>query len=177
MNNLNSTLATLHLKRALVTMSQKSAPQLYAEGFYYRANGIHEEAAHDHEPDFVTITKLEKRRHIKTKASNSDEPPRKILSQFVNQFDDETATANYPSYEADRQVINRVKSKLKPNYPPTPETLADITLPDFLKFKGSLSSQSLKKISAKAVSSFFMTQELRMSTVSFFSLHRPTLSY
>ena len=31
--------------------------------------------------------------------------------------------ANQPSYNADRQAINRAKAKIRPNYPPQPKKL------------------------------------------------------
>ena len=40
--------------------------------------------------------------------------------------------ANGPSYEADYQAINRAKAKVRPVYPPTPLSLSDINLPEFL---------------------------------------------
>ncbi|CAF1089283.1 unnamed protein product [Brachionus calyciflorus] len=37
-----------------------------------------------------------------------------------------------PSYDAERQALNRIKKKVLPQYPPKTATLADIILPDFL---------------------------------------------
>ncbi|CAF1072304.1 unnamed protein product [Brachionus calyciflorus] len=37
-----------------------------------------------------------------------------------------------PSYEAERQVINRTKKSIRPDYPSQPETLKDFIITDFL---------------------------------------------
>ena len=166
-DSLASQIGDLQLAKAYITQSQKSKPQLYSDGFYFRGacssagnyqwrciqttlkckatctthgNSIGStydmvgtsSTQHTHAPDTITFSKLEKRRKLKAKASASDEPPRKIIASLVNEITDREATANYPTADADRQVIHRIKNKLKPTYPPTPTTLSDIELPDFL---------------------------------------------
>lgn len=80
---------------------------------------------HNHAPDPTTFNNLEKRRKIKEKLVNSDEAPRKILSQFVNAIIDDEEIANSPSHDADRQMINRTKAKNRPQYPSAPIQLSD----------------------------------------------------
>ncbi|CAF0910628.1 unnamed protein product [Brachionus calyciflorus] len=68
--------------------------------------------------DRTRITNLEHRRKLKEKASLSDEPPRKIITQFELELpDDEEAIALYASYYALCQMNNRIKEKNKPDYP------------------------------------------------------------
>ncbi|CAF0925217.1 unnamed protein product [Brachionus calyciflorus] len=83
---------------------------------------------------FLNISNLEKRRFIKEKASVSDEPGRKIISQYVAELKTHEEIVNSPSEDADRQAINRAKKKTQPSYPPEPESLALINIPDELKF-------------------------------------------
>ena len=56
------------------------------------------------------------------------------MAEFVNEITDPECIAHYPSQDADRQVINRIKNKGKPDYPKMPESLSDITLPEFLMY-------------------------------------------
>ena len=82
--------------------------------------------------DPVKKGELEFRRKIKIKASMSDEPPRKIISEFSSERGSAEEIANSGTYEANRQVINRSKKKSKPEYPKAPECLAEIDLPEWL---------------------------------------------
>ena len=70
---------------------------------------------------------------LKTQASLTDEPPRKIVSKFVEQVLNSETIVKMPSYSADRQAINRAKAKTRPLYPLKPMALSDIELPEFLK--------------------------------------------
>ena len=63
----------------------------------------------------------------------TDEAPRKIISRVVDETLEAETIANMPSYDADRQAINRAKAKVRPVYPPRPSKLSDIELPEFLK--------------------------------------------
>ncbi len=87
---------------------------------------------HNHAPDLHKEHLLEKRRKLKDNAAVSDEPPRKIIIKNANDAFHSDLVAHQPSYEADRQVINRTKNKLPSDYPPYPESLKDIAIPEFL---------------------------------------------
>ena len=63
---------------------------------------------------------LEYRRLLKGKASVSDEPARKIISEFSKELDTGEQIAYSVSYEADYLAIYRAKAKSRPNYPATP---------------------------------------------------------
>ena len=52
-------------------------------GFKYEVF-VDENNEHNHTGDYSKIIQLERRRKIKEKAANSDEPPRKILSKFAD---------------------------------------------------------------------------------------------
>jgi hypothetical protein len=80
-------------------------------------------ADHSHAPDPIRIKLLEKRRKIKEKGLMSDEAPRKILGSFENELTSDEEIACSASYSADRQALNRAKAKVKPVYPPFPESL------------------------------------------------------
>ncbi|CAF0989664.1 unnamed protein product [Brachionus calyciflorus] len=66
-------------------------------------------------PDPTRITNLEHRRKLKEKTTLSDEPPRKIISQFESEpSDDEEAIVISSSYDALSQIISRTKEKNRP---------------------------------------------------------------
>ena len=87
---------------------------------------------HNHAPDPIKLKNLEKRRKIKIKGMQSDEPPRKTLANFEDEESIDEEIANSASYSADRQALNRAKKLVLPQYPPIPVKLNDITLPNFL---------------------------------------------
>ncbi|CAF0940546.1 unnamed protein product [Brachionus calyciflorus] len=92
---------------------------------------------HTHGPKPTKFELKEKRRKLKevTVACSkvvSSLGPRQILTSVVNEVKDPEAIANMPSYNADRQCIQRYKKKNRPDYPPEPKTLADIEFPVFL---------------------------------------------
>ncbi|CAF1140654.1 unnamed protein product [Brachionus calyciflorus] len=94
---------------------------------------IDESLTHFHASDPTRLALLEKRRLLKEKAHVSDEPARKIMSQYVDQLKSWEEIVNSPSDNADRQAINREKSKSLPKYPPVPECLKEINIPSELR--------------------------------------------
>ncbi|RMZ95031.1 FLYWCH zinc finger domain, partial [Brachionus plicatilis] len=83
------------------------------------------------------IERKEKRRKIKEATTTIAKIAptiawRQILNSFANEIRNKEAIALMPSYDADRQAIKRFKRSVRPNYPPEPKLLSDITLPDFL---------------------------------------------
>ena len=90
--------------------------------------------SHNHAPDPIKLKHLEKRWKIKTKALNSNEPPRVIIAAFENEIQSKEGIVNSTSYDADRQAINRTKMKVKPDYPPEPSDLSEINVPEWLKY-------------------------------------------
>ncbi|RNA32768.1 hypothetical protein BpHYR1_049729 [Brachionus plicatilis] len=102
-------------------------------GQKYAVN-ISDELVHCHEPDTSKFANLEKRRLLKEKASVSDEPAGKIISQYVSELKTPEEIVNSPSKDADRQAINRVKKKTQPSYPPEPETLSLINITNELEY-------------------------------------------
>jgi len=105
----------------------------YGQSIGTRYNVTFNFTDHNHTPDLNKELILEKRRKLKIQASLTDEAPRKILSRVVDSITGAEAVVNMPSYDADRQAINRAKAKVKPVYPPHPSELSDIELPEFLK--------------------------------------------
>ncbi|CAF0998609.1 unnamed protein product [Brachionus calyciflorus] len=169
LDELSTNFQQLTLSLGFVTLSQKMAPQLAHEGYFYRVNGKPNNgvfkwrcartdlkckgscstkgntigsnyevtlinANHNHASNPTLLTNKERRRKIKEKATYSESKTRKILSQLCEELNSKEEIANSPSYEADRQVINRIKRKNKPEYPPQPEKLSDISLPEWLIF-------------------------------------------
>ncbi|CAF0880416.1 unnamed protein product [Brachionus calyciflorus] len=65
---------------------------------------IDEKLLHNHssDSDSLKFSKLEKRRNLTNKVMFSDENPRKIMSQFVNQLSTEEEIAQSTSNDADR---------------------------------------------------------------------------
>ncbi|CAF1134605.1 unnamed protein product, partial [Brachionus calyciflorus] len=92
---------------------------------------IDEKLLHNHSSDSLKFSKLEKRRNLTNKVMFSDENPRKIMSQFVNQLSTEEEIAQSTSNDPDRQFINRIKRKNKPEYLnlAEPIKLSDIIIP------------------------------------------------
>ncbi|CAF0880014.1 unnamed protein product, partial [Brachionus calyciflorus] len=72
--------------------------------------------------------------NYRAKTTFSDEPTRKIISEYVAESKCDEAIVNSPSDDADRQAINRAKRKAKTQYPPEPEDLKFIEIPDELKY-------------------------------------------
>jgi hypothetical protein len=66
---------------------------------------------HNHAPDLHKEHLLEKRRKLKDNASVSDEPPRKIISKNADDAFHSDLVAHQPSYEADRQAINKIQKQ------------------------------------------------------------------
>ncbi|CAF0822724.1 unnamed protein product [Brachionus calyciflorus] len=94
---------------------------------------IDESLTHFHASDPTRLAILEKRRLQKEKAHVSDEPARKIMAQYVDQLKSYEEIVNSPSDDADRQAINREKSKSLPNYPPEPDSLKEVNIPSDLR--------------------------------------------
>ncbi|RNA19503.1 hypothetical protein BpHYR1_017343 [Brachionus plicatilis] len=92
---------------------------------------------HNHAPDIVAFEHKEKRRIIKeatlacSKVLNNVRP-RQILTNCVGTLNSKEAIATMPSYDADRQAINRCKKLNLPSCPQEPKTLSEINFPDFL---------------------------------------------
>ncbi|RNA33251.1 hypothetical protein BpHYR1_050391 [Brachionus plicatilis] len=83
-----------------------------------------------HDP--IKITNLEHRRKLKEKAADTDEAPRKIISPFEMELGNDLEVIEiYSSYDALRQMINRVKGKNSSNYPREP---IDLKLGELLEF-------------------------------------------
>ncbi|CAF1135329.1 unnamed protein product, partial [Brachionus calyciflorus] len=151
-NNLIDQLNNLQIKIGIVTASQRGHPQLCVDnGYFFRVYSENEskiswrcieqyyniDKEHTHGPKPTKFELKEKRRKLKevTVACSkvvSSLGPRQILTSVVNEVKDPEAIANMPSYNADRQCIQRYKKKNRPDYPPEPKTLADIEFPVFL---------------------------------------------
>ena len=74
------------------------------------------EENHSHGSD-IKAKRLQHRRILKTKASLSDEAPRKIIPEFADQFEFDKQITNSETYAADYQAINRAKAKAQPSNP------------------------------------------------------------
>ncbi|CAF1047866.1 unnamed protein product, partial [Brachionus calyciflorus] len=101
---------------------------------------INETQSHFHPSDPTKFAFLEKRRFLKEKASVSDKPARKIMSQYIHQLTSQEEIAISPSDDADRQAINRVKNKSQTKYS-EPDSLQNINIPEELKY--TISSNDL----------------------------------
>lgn len=100
---------------------------------------IPDDRTHNHAPKLSRFEIKEKRRKMKevTVACSkviSNVPPRQIVASVVNEVKSKEAVANMPTYEADRQAINRFKKSTRPDYPQEPKNLSEIQLPEFLIF-------------------------------------------
>ncbi|CAF1046445.1 unnamed protein product [Brachionus calyciflorus] len=99
-----------------------------------------EDEQHNHAPHPTKLSLFEnkeKRRKLKEATMTcskivSNVAPMQILASVINEVKSPDAIANMPTYDADRQAINRYKKSTRPNYPPEPHSLADITVPEFL---------------------------------------------
>ncbi|CAF1072896.1 unnamed protein product [Brachionus calyciflorus] len=85
-------------------------------GDEYVVNFESQSTEHNHPSDPIKFVQLERRSKIELKASMCDEPPRKIISEFVNEITDEEEIANSASHNADRLFISRKKKESKPEY-------------------------------------------------------------
>jgi len=97
---------------------------------------------------------------LKDNAAVSDVPPRKIISKNADDAFHSDLVAHQSSYEADRQVINRTKNKLRPDYPPYPEGLKDIAISEFLmknlsRHRADDGSSEEEELSVLLLNSFF----------------------
>ncbi|CAF0959597.1 unnamed protein product [Brachionus calyciflorus] len=92
---------------------------------------------HSHGPDATGLAIKERRRILKERTgacamSVPNVAPRQIFTSLVGCITSPDTIAALPSYDAERQVINRTKKSIRPDYPSQPETLKDIIIPDFL---------------------------------------------
>ncbi|CAF1117158.1 unnamed protein product [Brachionus calyciflorus] len=85
--------------------------------------------SHIDQPDLAKFELLERRRLIKERASN--DKARKIVRLMEKPYD-ENVRILLPSYNADRQVIQRAQKACKPQYPKEPDSLSAIEIPDEL---------------------------------------------
>ncbi|CAF0799222.1 unnamed protein product [Brachionus calyciflorus] len=93
--------------------------------------------SHDkfHQTSPIKLIPLERRRNLAQKATVSNARPRKIITDLSNNVEtSEEIIANIPSYNAERQFINRIKNKSRPPYPQQPNKLSEIAIPEFLQF-------------------------------------------
>jgi hypothetical protein len=88
---------------------------------------------HINAPDPIKIEELEYRRKLKRKAEQCiNEKPRSIITNINQTNISEEAIANSGSYNAYRQLVHREIQIHQPDYPPKPQSLADIVIPDWL---------------------------------------------
>ncbi|CAF0953884.1 unnamed protein product [Brachionus calyciflorus] len=142
-NNLNELIDefdNLEIKSGKITSSQRGHPQLcYDAKCYTKGNTIGEVYTiyfHNNEDERLFENK-EKRRKLKEATMTctkivSNVAPRQILASVINEVKSPDAIVNMPTYDADRQALNRYKKSTRPNYPPEPQSLADIIVPEFL---------------------------------------------
>ncbi|RNA24297.1 hypothetical protein BpHYR1_014370 [Brachionus plicatilis] len=89
---------------------------------------------HSHAPKPTNLETKEKRRLIEESTKDCSEvkanvTPRQILSGLINQIKDPDAIAMMPSYDSDRQCIQRTRSEC----PSEPDCLKTIDIPTNLK--------------------------------------------